>query len=205
MQDLQLDGKKVAVFGLGDSVSYAENYADASGELHDVLAGLGCQMMGYVPVDGYVHEASKAQRGDRFVGLMLDAVNFEDLTEERVDNWVEQLKAEGFLEGASSSSSTASTAAAPVADNSSDIAAMLAKLEKENAALKQQLEQEAAVSTTPVPQPQGVAALATQTVNGETYSPHVNAQTGRVMWVSSNGKSCYYTNSGASANGSLSP
>jgi flavodoxin I len=33
MQDLNIAGKKVAVFGLGDSVSYTENYADASGEV----------------------------------------------------------------------------------------------------------------------------------------------------------------------------
>jgi len=35
MQNLQpsIQGKKVAVFGLGDSVSYAENYADATGEV----------------------------------------------------------------------------------------------------------------------------------------------------------------------------
>lgn len=31
--DLNLQGKKVAVFGLGDQVSYTENYADASGEV----------------------------------------------------------------------------------------------------------------------------------------------------------------------------
>lgn len=35
MQTLKpsLQGKKVAVFGLGDSVSYSENYADATGEV----------------------------------------------------------------------------------------------------------------------------------------------------------------------------
>jgi len=32
MQELNIAGKKVAVFGLGDSVSYSENYADATGE-----------------------------------------------------------------------------------------------------------------------------------------------------------------------------
>lgn len=31
--DLVLAGKKVAVFGLGDQISYSENYADASGEV----------------------------------------------------------------------------------------------------------------------------------------------------------------------------
>ena len=33
MQDLNISGKKVAVFGLGDSESYTENYGDASGEV----------------------------------------------------------------------------------------------------------------------------------------------------------------------------
>jgi flavodoxin len=33
MQDLNIAGKKVGVFGLGDQVSYSENYADASGEV----------------------------------------------------------------------------------------------------------------------------------------------------------------------------
>jgi flavodoxin I len=32
-----LEGKKVAVFGLGDSVSYSENYADATGEVSRYL------------------------------------------------------------------------------------------------------------------------------------------------------------------------
>jgi len=31
--DLKIAGKKVAVFGLGDQISYSENYADASGEV----------------------------------------------------------------------------------------------------------------------------------------------------------------------------
>ena len=83
MQQLDLQGKKVAVFGLGDQVSYAENYADATGELHDVFESLGCVMMGYTSQDGYEHESSKSIRGDKFCGLLCDAVNQEELTEER--------------------------------------------------------------------------------------------------------------------------
>jgi flavodoxin len=37
LADLKLQGKNVAVFGLGDQISYAENYADASGEVSYVL------------------------------------------------------------------------------------------------------------------------------------------------------------------------
>jgi hypothetical protein len=56
-------------------------------------------MLGYTNTEGYLHEESKSQRGDKFIGLLLDAVNQEELTEERVKNWVEALKDEGILEG----------------------------------------------------------------------------------------------------------
>ena len=38
MENLQLSGKKVAVFGLGDQISYSENYADASGEVSSSIS-----------------------------------------------------------------------------------------------------------------------------------------------------------------------
>ena len=98
MQKLNIAGKKVAVFGLGDSISYGENYADGSGELHDVFQNLGCNMMGYTSQEGYQHKESKAIRGESFCGLLLDAVNEEELTEGRVKNWVAKLLDEGILE-----------------------------------------------------------------------------------------------------------
>ncbi|GMI25533.1 hypothetical protein TrCOL_g9107 [Triparma columacea] len=98
MGDLKLEGKKVAVFGLGDQESYGENYADASGELYDVLQSLGVKSFGETTVDdSYVHEESKAQRGDKFVGLLCDQANQDDLTPGRVERWVDQLVAEGFF------------------------------------------------------------------------------------------------------------
>lgn len=98
MKNLEIKGKKVAVFGLGDSVSYAENYADATGELHDVLQNLGCVMLGYTPQDGYLHKKSKSIRDGKFCGLLLDAVNQESLTGDRIKRWVKQIIDEGMLE-----------------------------------------------------------------------------------------------------------
>ena len=40
-QELNITGKKVAMFGHGNSPSYDKNYADAAGELHDVFESLG--------------------------------------------------------------------------------------------------------------------------------------------------------------------
>lgn len=55
-------------------------------------------MMGYTSQEGYQHKESKAIRGESFCGLLLDAVNEEKLTEERVKNWVANLLDEGILE-----------------------------------------------------------------------------------------------------------
>jgi flavodoxin I len=111
-----LKGKKVAVFGLGDQVSYAENYADATGELFDVFESLGCTMLGAWSQDGYEHEGSKSIRGDKFCGLLLDMVNQEDLTDERVEKWVSQLLDEGILDINGVSASVASPSVAKTTD-----------------------------------------------------------------------------------------
>ncbi|OEU20437.1 Flavodoxin, partial [Fragilariopsis cylindrus CCMP1102] len=95
MPELKIEGKHVAVFGCGDQISYAENFADATGELHDVFEDLGAKMgFGYTSQEGYEHEASKSIREDKFCGLLCDGVNQEDLTDKRVVNWVSQLKTE---------------------------------------------------------------------------------------------------------------
>jgi hypothetical protein len=178
MQDLNLQGKPVAVFGLGDSVSYAENYADGTGELHDVFQALGCNMLGYVSQEGYVHEASKAVRGDVFCGLPLDNVNFEELTQERVTNWVAQLKDEGILGGASSDEPIKKEIVA----TSSDTATLDPIAEKENA-LRQQLDESSSLLTESISKVGAAGG----------FTPHYSARAGRTMWTSPDGRTCYYT------------
>lgn len=113
----KLKGKHVAVFGLGDQEGYADNFADGCGELHDVFEAAGCRMFGYTSAtEGYEHEASKSQRGDKFVGLVCDNANQDDLTDGRVKAWTQQLIAEGFLSAAASPAAAApAVPAAPAA------------------------------------------------------------------------------------------
>ena len=99
IKDLDLKDKPVAVFGLGDSAGYGDNFCDAIEEIHDVFSSTGAKMIGYVPIDGYQFEASKAIRDGKFLGLPLDANNEDDLTEERVKAWTAQLVAEGMKAG----------------------------------------------------------------------------------------------------------
>lgn len=73
-------------------------YCDAAGELYDQFKKCGCIMHGFTSsTEGYEHEASKAERDGKFIGLMFDEDNQYDLSEGRAKAWVEQLKSEGFF------------------------------------------------------------------------------------------------------------
>jgi len=181
MEGLDLKGKKVAVFGLGDSVSYTENYADATGELHDVLESLGCTMLGYTSQDGYMHAASKAIRGDKFCGLLLDAVNQPDLTETRVKNWVKQILDEGLLQDGDSAVTVQNVAeyANGVSVNDSVDVETTTVLEPNQIVIENEVKKAVEVESN------GVVPAG--------YRPYYNPNTKKTMWISSDGRSCFYT------------
>jgi len=89
-----LKKSKVACYGLGDGVGYGDYFCDALGELHDKFKGAGATMCGYVPTDGYTFDDSKSQQNGKFVGLVLDEDNENDLTDGRIDAWLKQLTKE---------------------------------------------------------------------------------------------------------------
>merc|ERR1719321_398046 len=93
---IDLSGKKVAIFGMGDQAGYADNYCDAMDELESCFKKQGAEIVGAWPTEGYEHEDSKSIRGDNFVGCPFDEDNQSDLTEERAKKWVEQIKGEGI-------------------------------------------------------------------------------------------------------------
>lgn len=100
LEGLDLRGKRVALFGTGDAVAYADTYLDALGVLAQRFEACGADLVGSWPASGYGHLASRAQRGDRFVGLALDYENQESLTDDRVEGWTERLLAELARTGA---------------------------------------------------------------------------------------------------------
>jgi len=97
LPNLDLKGKNVAVFGVGDQQSYDEYYCDAAGELYDLFEKAGAKMCGFTSTDGYDHSSSKAERDGKFIGLMCDEDNQYDLSEARAKDWVVQLQGEGFF------------------------------------------------------------------------------------------------------------
>jgi len=96
IKTLDLCGKPVAVFGVGDSVGYGDNFCDAIEELHNTFQAAGAKMIGYTDAGGYQHSDSKSVADGKFLGLPLDEDNENDMTKDRVTNWVSQLKSEGM-------------------------------------------------------------------------------------------------------------
>ncbi|MDR0806337.1 MAG: flavodoxin FldB [Enterobacteriaceae bacterium] len=96
LQQLDLKDKIVALFGLGDQDGYSEWFLDALGMLHDHLKPLGVKFIGYWQTEGYNFTSQRAVTADgsQFVGLALDEVVQYDLSDERIENWCEQILGE---------------------------------------------------------------------------------------------------------------
>lgn len=88
---LDLTGRKVAVFGLGDQYGYPDTFLDAAGILAETVLVQGGELVGYTPSTGYQFEESLFLEGDRFMGLALDEDHQPELTKARVDTWIPQL------------------------------------------------------------------------------------------------------------------
>ncbi|MEC4893296.1 MAG: flavodoxin FldA [Oscillatoria sp. PMC 1051.18] len=94
LEEIDFGGKKVAYFGLGDQIGYADNFQDAMGMLAEKISSLGGKTVGYWTTEGYDFNESKALQNGKFVGLALDEDNQSDLTDSRIETWVKQLKSE---------------------------------------------------------------------------------------------------------------
>jgi flavodoxin I len=92
LKEMDLSGKKIAIYGLGDQKGYPENFGDAVGIMADLLKSRGAEIVGETRAEGYNFESSRALREGKFLGLILDQENQPRMTEERVNQWVEQLR-----------------------------------------------------------------------------------------------------------------
>lgn len=95
LKEVDFAGKTVALFGLGDQFGYGDYFVDAMGMLNDVLVQNGALIIGHWSAEGYEFEASKAfnKTSNQFVGLALDEDQQEELTDNRITQWCDQIKA----------------------------------------------------------------------------------------------------------------
>ncbi|VUD40861.1 Flavodoxin 2 [Thalassocella blandensis] len=89
----QLQGKTVALYGLGDQLGYGYYFVDAMGWLYEHVIKTGAQIIGSWSTEGYFYDESRAVNQSRthFCGLAIDDDQQFELTDARIKNWVEQI------------------------------------------------------------------------------------------------------------------
>ncbi|MCH9814745.1 MAG: flavodoxin [Epsilonproteobacteria bacterium] len=92
-KEVDFAGKTVAFFGLGDQDGYPDNYLDAMGTLYKYAVDKGANVVGNGwSTEGYDFDESTAIVDNAFVGLALDEDNQDELTEKRIDQWIDSIK-----------------------------------------------------------------------------------------------------------------
>lgn len=86
-----LSGKTIALFGLGDSSTYPDTFVDGMGIIYNKIKDKGAKIVGQTETADYSFDASVAVENDKFVGLPIDEDNESDMTDERIDKWINAL------------------------------------------------------------------------------------------------------------------
>jgi flavodoxin I len=89
-----LSGKVVALFGLGDSSSYADTFVNGMGEIYQTIKDKDCKIVGQVETSDYDFVESEAVIEGKFIGLAIDEDNEDNKTDSRIKNWIEKIKHE---------------------------------------------------------------------------------------------------------------
>ena len=92
IKNADLSGKTVALFGCGDSESYPDTFVGGMLEIYNAVKQAGANVIGAVATDGYTFDDSESVVDGKFVGLALDEVNEDSKTDERIDDWVAEIK-----------------------------------------------------------------------------------------------------------------
>lgn len=93
LNHLDMSGKILALFGLGDQQGYGDWFLDAMGLLYQSLEHQDIHWTGFWPIEGYefTSQLPIVTGTDYFVGLAIDEDSQYELTDIRIDNWCIQL------------------------------------------------------------------------------------------------------------------
>jgi len=87
-----LSGKRVGLFGCGDSGSYPDTFCGALAQIYEGLQNTGCTFIGaYESTDYDVTDSSVCQDG-KFIGLAIDEADDDAKNQARLAAWCELVK-----------------------------------------------------------------------------------------------------------------
>ncbi|WP_138468322.1 flavodoxin [Poseidonocella sp. HB161398] len=94
LEDQDFSGKTIALYGLGDQITYPTEFVNGIFHLHEFFTERGATCIGNFPTEGFGHEFSMAEVDGEFLGLALDLDNESALTDERLAKWLDLIAAD---------------------------------------------------------------------------------------------------------------
>ena len=91
---IDLSGKTIALVGLGSQTTFGESFVGALEVLYKIIIKNGGKIIGLTSTDGYHFEECEALVEGQFMGLVLDEENQDDMTPDRIYEWLEVIKTE---------------------------------------------------------------------------------------------------------------
>ena len=94
LDQIDFNAKKVAFFGLGDQILYPHHFVDGLGVFQEEFEKRNANIVGQWGTEGYQFFESEGRKDDQFYGLALDEDNQDELTDGRIDKWMEIINKE---------------------------------------------------------------------------------------------------------------
>lgn len=91
-KQIDFSNKVVALIGVGNQTTFGESFIGALVLLYEAVTTNGGRIVGLTSTDGYHFEECDAIIDDKFMGLALDEDNQDDMTPDRIYDWLEDIK-----------------------------------------------------------------------------------------------------------------
>lgn len=88
--NIDFTSKTVALLGLGDQESYPDSFCGCIYFFYEKLND--ANIVGQTSSDGYEFDETDSLVDNKFIGLIIDEVNQEEMTNERLENWANELR-----------------------------------------------------------------------------------------------------------------
>lgn len=92
LKKVDFTNKTVGLVGLGSQTTFGESFVGALEVLYKIVTTNGGKIIGLTSTDGYNFEDCESIIDDKFMGLVLDEHNQDDMTPDRIFDWLEDIK-----------------------------------------------------------------------------------------------------------------
>lgn len=89
---IDFTGKVVGLVGIGNQTTFGESFIGALVHLYETVTANGGKIVGLTSTEGYHYEECEAIVDGKFMGLALDEDNQDDMTPDRIYDWLEEIR-----------------------------------------------------------------------------------------------------------------